>query len=175
MANQVEFKDFSFEVKAALDDEAIKWLHEWANEITSHAKDNCKLDGDAGTQLRKSYRNVVDESKGEAQVGTNLEAGWWEEYGTGAYADTHKNGGRDGRKGWWIYTPGSEGPANYQSRMYSSREEAEDMAAYIWKTYKKTAIVTNGRRPNYTLEKAFTVNKPKAIADAEQRLKRRMT
>jgi len=171
MANKVEFKDFSFAVKTAINDASIAWLYTWADEITSHAKDNCKLDGDAGNQLRKSYRNVVDEKIGEAQIGSNLEQAFWEEYGTGEYADTNKNGGREGRRGYWIYTPGSEGPAGYQSRVYATKDEADEMAQYIRRKYKKTAIVTSGRRPSYTLENAFTKNKAKAIADAEQKLK----
>lgn len=172
MAN-VEFKDFSFEVKAALNDEAIAWLYETAAEIASHAKENCAMTDDSG-QLRKSYRSEVDEAKGEGYVGSSLESAYWEEYGTGEYADTAKNGGKKGRQGWWIYTPDSNGPDGYDSREYATKEEAEDMAAYIRKRYKKKAIVTNGRKANYTLEKAFTAKKATAISNLEAKLKARM-
>lgn len=167
MAGNVEFQDFSIEVKAALDEVTKAWLLETANEVTAQAQRNCKLDDDAGKRLKGSYANVVDESKGEAQVGTPLEEGYWEELGTGEYA-AHG----DGRKGWWIYIPGQPSMGGGQS--YSTREEAEKMAAYIKAKHGKTAIVTNGRRPNYTLENAFTATKNPAIAQLERLLKERM-
>lgn len=76
----VEFKDFSIEVKAALNDITRGWLHKWANEIASHAKDNCTMTDDNG-DLRKSYRADVDDGAGKARIGTPLESGYWEEYG----------------------------------------------------------------------------------------------
>ena len=155
----VELKDYSFEVKAELDETAIEWLHTWANEIASHAKDNVQLDGDEGVQLRKSYRADVDEAKGQAQIGTPLESGYWEEFGTGEYA-VHG----DGRKGWWVWKEGYEGNGGAML----TEEEAKAIAAS-----DPTIHATNGRPPAHTLENAFVVNKPKAIADAEQRLKAR--
>lgn len=153
----VELKDYSIEVKAALDETAIEWLHTWANEIASHAKDNVQLDGDEGVQLRKSYRADVNEAKGEAQIGTPLESGYWEEFGTGEYA-VHG----DGRQGWWVWKEGYEGNGGE----VLTEEEAKAIAAS-----DPTIHATNGRPPAHTLEKAFTVNKPKAIADAEKRLR----
>ena len=173
MANNVEFKDFSFEVKAAINDETIKWLLETADAIASHAKENCTMTDDGG-QLRKSYRAEVDTNKGEAYIGSSLESAYWEEYGTGEHADRAKNGGYKSRQGWWIYTPGSEGPENYQSRHYASQAEAEDMAKYIRKKYKKKAVVTNGRDPNYTLEKAFIAKGIPAKGKLEADMKARM-
>lgn len=165
MANHVEFQDFSFEVKGALNDTSIAWLYESANEIKSHAQRNCKTDyEEGGKQLKGSYDTTVDEAKGEAQVGSPMEAAYWEEWGTGEYA-AHG----DGRKGWWIYIPGQPSMGGGQS--YSTREEAEKMAAYIRSKYQKQAVVTNGRRPNYTLEKAFKAVKNPAIAELERRMK----
>lgn len=152
-----ELIDNSFEVKAELDETAIEWLHTWANEIASHAKDNVQLDGDEGVQLRKSYRAYVNEAKGEAQIGTPLESGYWEEFGTGEYA-VHG----DGRKGWWVWKEGYEGSGGAML----TEEEAKAIAAS-----DPTIHATNGRPPAHTLEKAFVVTKPKAIADAEQRLR----
>lgn len=159
----VKFQDFSIQVKAAINDTTIGWLHTWSNEIASHAKDNCQMTDDNG-QLRKSYTYKADEGRGESKIGSRLESAYWEEWGTGEYA-AHG----DGRKGWWIYIPGQESMGG--GRKYNSREEAEDMAAYIRAKYGKPAVVTNGRRPNYTLEKAFTVNAPKAKQDLAEMLK----
>ena len=41
---------------------------------------------------------MVDESKCEGKIGSNLENAIWEEFGTGEYA-LHG----DGRKGGWVY------------------------------------------------------------------------
>ena len=160
----VKFIDNSIQVKAAINDTSIAWLNDWAPTIASHAKVNTKLDGEAGDELRKSYSFSVNESKGEALVGSSMEAAFWEEFGTGSYA-VHG----DGRKGWWIYIEGQESMGG--GRTYSTKEEAEQMAAYIRSKYGKPAVVTNGRQPSKTLETAFTVNKTPAIADLERRMK----
>lgn len=160
----VEFQDFSFEVKTALNDTTIAWLYETANEITSQAQRNCSTGEEYSSQLKNSYTNLVDEGAGQAQIGSPLEAAYWEEWGTGEYA-AHG----DGRKGWWIYIEGQASMGG--GRTYRSQAEAERMAAYIRRKYNKEAVVTNGREANYTLEKAFTKTKPKAIANLETKLK----
>lgn len=163
----VEFQDFSLEVKAAIDSVTIGWMHDWANEIVSQAARNCAMDGELGQQLAGSYYYDADDSKGIARVGTRMEAGYWEEYGTGEYAAKG-----NGRKGWWIYIEGQTSGSGGMS--YATQEEAEQMAAYIRQVYGKAAIVTNGRRPAHTLEKAFTTVTPQAQADLEEKLKARM-
>lgn len=167
MAGNVEFKDYSMQCKAALDDETIAWLHTWGPEVAAQAARNCTMEGDLGKQLRGSYDSTVDESKGEALAGTPMEAGYWEEFGTGEYAA--KGNGRDG---WWIYISGQASGGG--GATYATREDAEKMAQYIREKYGKTAIVTNGRRPSYALENAFKTVTPEAEADLEQRLKARM-
>lgn len=166
----VEFHDYRMEVKAALNSITKAWLQTWSKEIASRAKRNCKLDGDAGIQLRKSYQANVDESIGEAQIGSPLESAYWEEFGTGEHAvDKSKS-----RKGWWVYTPGNPGPEGYQSGVYTSQEEAESMAQYIRKKYKKAAVATNGRDPQYTLQNAFKNTRAQAEADLEAKLREGM-
>lgn len=165
----VKFVDNSISVKAALDETSIAWLYEWAAETASQAQRNCRSGESYSSQLKGSYQYNVNEGAGEAQIGSALEQAFWEEFGTGAYADQSKNGGKPGREGWWIYIPGqaSMGGGN----TYKTKEEAEQMAAYIRAKYDKQAIVTNGKKPNYTLEGAFITTKPKAIRDMEERLK----
>lgn len=165
----VKFEDFSLEVKAAINDISIAWLYENAEEIKSQAQRNTSQEGWTSSeraQLRGSYNTNVNEQAGKAQIGSPLEQAYWEEWGTGEHA-AHG----DGRKDWWIYIPGSSGGGSGESNHYKTREDAEAMAAYIREKYKKPAIVTNGRDPNYTLEKAFTKVKPGAIEDLKQRLK----
>lgn len=165
----VKLEDYSIEVKAELNDITLAWLHKWGNEIASHAKRNCQTVDDKG-QLRKSYRADFDDGDGVAEIGSPLESAYWEEFGTGSHADTSKSG-HGSRHGWWIYTPGSKGPEDYESNYYATKEDAERMAAYIRKRYKKKAVVTNGRDPSYTLQKAFEKNKNPAEADLERKLR----
>jgi len=153
----VVFEDYSIKVKATLNDTTIAWLHEAANEIASQAQRSCAMDGEVGSQLRGSYRADVNDGKGEAKIGTPLEAGYWEEWGTGEHA-AHG----DGRKGWWVYKDGYKGNGG-KTR---TERQAKAIAAS-----DPTLHATNGREPNYTLEKAFIKTKPKAIAELERRLK----
>lgn len=91
----VELTDNSIKVKAALNDAAVKFLYEAAHTIQSQTKQNTAVDTG---QLKGSWDFAVDESKGEAVIGSPLENAIWEEFGTGEYA---LNG--DGRKGGWFY------------------------------------------------------------------------
>ena len=175
MADNVKFEDFSFKVKADLNEVTLGWLEETANEIAAQAKRNCKTDyEDNGKQLKGSYSAQVNDATGEAQIGSPLEAAYWEEFGTGSWADTHKNGGKPGRPGWWVYTPDDEGPEGYKSHTYYDEMEAMMMAAWIQATYGKKAYVSNGQRPNYTLENAFHAVENPARAELDRRMKEKM-
>ena len=91
----VEFHDFSIEVKGALDDAVSAYLYEAAGELEAQVKRNSRV---GSGQLKNSWTYKVDESKGEATIGSPLENAIWEEFGTGEFA---LNG--DGRKGGWYY------------------------------------------------------------------------
>lgn len=91
----VHFTNNSAQVRAALDDAAIAYLYEAGGELEAQVKRNTRV----GTgQLKNSWTYKVDEDDGVCTVGTPLENGIWEEFGTGEYA---LNG--DGRKGGWYY------------------------------------------------------------------------
>lgn len=170
MATEVKLFDYSAEVKAGLAEAGIAWLHTWGNEMASQANRNCQMDGDAGVQLRGSYKCVVDEAKREATIGTPQESGFWEEFGTGEHAvDTSKS-----RKGWWVYTPDHPGPEGYKSKTYRDEAEAIVMARYIYARYHHIAVATNGRDPQHTLENAFKVTLPKAKADLPQEVNEKL-
>lgn len=167
MAGNVTFNDYSIEVMAELDETMTAWLYEAANEVTAQAQRTCVMEDDAGKRLKGSYANNVDESKGEATVGTPLEEGFWEEFGTGEYA-AHG----DGRKGWWVFIRGQASQGGGKS--YSTKEEAEEAAAFLRGAKGLDAVVTNGRPPNYTLEKAFESKQGWAEKRAAEMLKERM-
>lgn len=165
----VTFKDFSFQVKAQLNSISLQWLKETASEIAAQANRNVKLEDDAGLKLRGSYSYVVDSIAGKATIGTPYEEGFWEEFGTGSYADTDKNGGREGRKDWWVYIRNNPNPRP-DTAHYRTKEEAEAIASRM-RSEGFDAVATNGRRPSYTLENSFKAVKPGAIAELENRMK----
>lgn len=162
------FEDYRINVKTALNDISKQWLHEASFEVQAHAQRNCKMDDEEGRRLRQSYKNVVDEDKGEAIVGSPRESVYWEEFGTGSHA---ANG--DGRKGWWVYVKNGE-TRSKTSAVYSTREEAEAVAESM-QNENIDAYATNGREPNYTLETAFKQTKAKAERRLEQMLSEGMS
>lgn len=164
----VQFHNFSVQVTQEMEDIAIAWLHGTAQEITSIARRNCRMTSEDKGRLKGSYSNSVDEGKKEAYIGTPLESGYWEEFGTGEYADTAKNGGKQGRQGWWVYVKG--GPAGDGGETYETEEEAKAVAASMRRD-GLDAYATNGRQPNYTLEKAFKRTENKAKRHLQQMLR----
>lgn len=95
MAGSVHFEDFSLQVEEALEEACISFLHEAAGELQSQVQRNTRVDTG---QLKGSWDYVVDEGEKKATVGTPLENGIWEEFGTGEYALQG-----NGRKGGWRY------------------------------------------------------------------------
>lgn len=164
----VKLNDYSMECKAALNDATRQWLRETSFEVQAHAQRNCKLDGQEGTKLRGSYKNVVDEGAGEALVGSPLESVYWEEFGTGSHA-AHG----DGRKGWWVYIKNGE-TRSKTGQTYGTQAEAQEAADFLRKVKHLDAYATNGRDPSYTLENAFKQTAPKAQSRLEQLLKEGM-
>ena len=95
----VKFEDNSIKVKAALNDAAIAFLYESAQELKSQAQRN-QTRVDTG-QTKGAWTFTVDEAAGVATIGNPLENAIYEEFGTGEHA---LNG--DGRKGGWKYKDG---------------------------------------------------------------------
>lgn len=91
----LEFEDYSMQVKAALNNAIIAFLHEAAGELESQVKRNTPVDTG---QLKSSWGYKVDESAQKATIGSPLENAIWNEFGTGQYA-LHG----DGRKTPWKY------------------------------------------------------------------------
>lgn len=91
----VEFKDFSIEVKNVIDDNINAVLEECAGELESQAKRNTRVDT---SKTKNSWKHHVDDEKHVATVGNTEENSIWEEFGTGEYALKG-----DGRKGGWPY------------------------------------------------------------------------
>lgn len=97
MSNNIQFEDYSVQVKTALKDAAIAFLYEAGGELEAETKRNCAV---VTGQTRGSFQHSVDEEELSCHVGSDYENAIWEEFGTGLYA---YNG--DGRKDVpWVYT-----------------------------------------------------------------------
>ncbi len=170
------FQDFSFRVTAALDEISLAWLEEVAGEIAAQAARNCKMaqEGERiGVLLKESYRYTVDDNEGEARIGSSRESAFWEEFGTGSYADQSANGGKQGRQGWWVYVKNGTMHRMNGGTTYNTQEEAEAVAESM-RAEGLDAYATNGREPNYTLQKAFEKVKPGAKELLQEKLKARL-
>jgi hypothetical protein len=95
--SNVEFKDFTIEVKGAINSLASRVLEEVAGEVESQVKRNTVVDTG---KTKNSWTHRVSQSGDgyTATVGSPEENAIWEEFGTGDYA---LNG--NGRKGGWFY------------------------------------------------------------------------
>lgn len=93
----MEFKDFSINVKTAMNNIAPAILEEVAGELESQVKRNTAVDtGKTKNSWTHNVKNSGDQYI--ATVGSPMQNAIWEEFGTGEYA---LNG--NGRKGGWFY------------------------------------------------------------------------
>lgn len=120
----IKFTDNSVKVKSAMNDAWVKWLYEASMTLESQVVRNTAVDTG---QLKGSWKTSVDESKGEAVVGSPLENAIWEEFGTGEYA--LKGNGRKGgwsyqdKKGKWHHTKGKK-PRRAMHNAYQTKKTA---------------------------------------------------
>ena len=157
---KVEFHDFSIQVKNAMDNAVIAFLHEAGNELKSQAqrKTTRRSGKTAG-----AWKCVVDEAKQIATVGNPEENAIWEEMGTGEYALEGK-----GRKGGWHILIG-EG----EGKISQSEVNEYHFRVKYGKDGKKYAYTT-GKKPKRMLHNAFMENKAKIVRRAEEILKGRL-
>jgi hypothetical protein len=145
----VEFIDFSAEVIEGMEQALIAGLEEAAGEIESMTVRNSRQGHKYGNlQATALWKHLVDEGKMEAYIGSEHEAAYWEEFGTGEHA-LHG----DGRKGWWVYVEGQDSGKGGKS--YSTKAEAEEAAEFLRKVKGLDAYATNGIDPNRPLHRAF--------------------
>lgn len=91
----VEFVDNRLKVNRAIEDAIGQFLFEASGELVSQTARATPVDTG---QLKGSWKANVDESVGEAVIGSELENAIWNEFGTGEYAAKG-----NGRKGGWFY------------------------------------------------------------------------
>ena len=145
----VEFIDFSAEVIEGLEETLIAGLEEAAGELEAMTIRNSRQGHKYGNiQATALWDHKVDEGQMAAYVGSQHEAGYWEEFGTGSHA---LNG--DGRKGWWVYVEGQDSGKGGKS--YSTKAEAEEAAEFLRKVKGLDAYATDGIEANRPLHRAF--------------------
>lgn len=161
----VEFMDFSVKVTESMEEALIAGLYEAAGELEARTKRNSRQGHKYGDiQATALWKYQVNEGAMEAQVGSQQEAAYWEEFGTGEHA---LNG--DGRKGWWVYVEGQDSGTGGKS--YATKEEAEKAALFLRRVKKLEAHATNGIDPNRPLHRAFSSARPVVQAIFESKLK----
>lgn len=148
--------DNSVQVKAALEEAAAAFLHEAAGEIVSQTKRNTRVDS---SQLKRSWRYIVQDDT--AYIGSELENAIWEEFGTGEYA--LKGNGR--KTVWYVPVEGYEG---------KKKPTFHGKVIVVRGKNGKEFYMTNGKKPNRTLSRAFESRKTKIIRRAEELVKGRM-
>ena len=92
---EVEFQNFSVQVKGAMGDAIIRWLYESGATLQRQAANNTRV-GTGETAGKWDY--IVDEGKKECVIGNPLQNAIWEEFGTGEFAFYG-----NGRRGGWHY------------------------------------------------------------------------
>lgn len=161
----VEFQNFTVKVTEAIEDALIAGLYEAAGELEARTVRNSRQGHSyGGTKATALWDHRVNEGSMEASVGSQQEAGYWEEFGTGEHA---LNG--NGRKGWWVYVEGQDSGSGGKS--YSTKEEAEEAADFLRRVKKLDAYATNGIDPNRPLHRAFASGKNAVEAIFAEKLK----
>jgi hypothetical protein len=108
----VEFHDYSVQVKEAIDNKINAVLEECAGEIESQTKRNTRVDTG---KTKNSFQHRVDDDSHTAYIGSNYENAIWEEFGTGEHALKG-----NGRKGGWFYVD-EKGVGHYTTGKKPSR------------------------------------------------------
>lgn len=101
--------------------------------------------GESG--LRGSISHHVQADGKAVLIGTNNEHAAYNEYGTGKFVE-----GGTGRKGWWVFVPGSSVRGKNNHKIYTEGEARRIMA--MLRAQGLDAHMTNGMRPLHFLKNA---------------------
>lgn len=151
----VEFTDNSVQVKNAIEEACVSWLHEVGGEIKSRVSRNSPVDFG---QLKGSWDYHVDKSNMEATVGSPLENAIWNEFGTGQHA--LKGNGR--KTPWFVPVEGYTG---------TKKPTYQGKVIVVYGKGGKQYFKTDGKKPQRSLQKAFDSLKSKAQQALENKLK----
>ena len=160
----VEVTSHREEVLAALRQQTEAALEAMGIQATSHATQNVTAAGRVDTGgLRNSISHQVQDKV--CYVGTNIKHAKYHEFGTGAFAE----GPGGGRKGWWVYVPGSSGSPARSGRSYSFAQAKQIVA--ILRRKGLDAHMTQGIKAIHFLRNAVADHKDEYNAIARQYLR----
>lgn len=157
---EVEFQDFTIQVKTAIDDRINAALEEAAGEVESQVKRNTKVGKVAGSNTKNAWQHKVVDSEHTAYIGNPKETSIWIEFGTGEYALEGK-----GRKGGWYIPIG-----NGKNEISQAVVDAYGFRVHNGKNGQKF-VHTYGIKPQRPFYKAYKANKNKIIKLIENKLK----
>lgn len=152
---EFKFTENRMEFNRAIDDAVGKFLLEASAELVSATARNTRVDEG---QLKGSWAANVDESKGEAVIGSPLENAIWEELGTGEWAANH-----DGRGGAW-YVPAEKATG-------AKKPTYDGKVVIVYGKNGQKFYKTNGKKPAHMLQKACEEKRAKIVRMAEERFK----
>lgn len=153
----VEFHDYTFKVKGAIDDRINAVLEECAGELESQTKRNTKAGRVAGGNTKNKWKHKVIDSEHAAYIGNSEETAIWLEFGTGEYALEG-----NGRKGGWYIPIG-----NGNGMISQAVVDAYGFKVVNGKNGKKFAH-TYGMKPQRPFFKAYNSLKNKIIKHIQE-------
>lgn len=159
VSKNVEFHNYSVNVKTVLKDKAIAFLNEIGGEIRSQAQRNSRR---KTSQTSGSYEYKVDEAELAVHIGSDYWNAIYEEFGTGEHSIKG-----NGRKGYWVFVVDKDGkPQAPKGGKTYTKEEAKKVVA-IMRKKGLNAYYTNGKTANRPLYRAFTATEGKiqSVAD----------
>lgn len=146
----VEVHDHTEEFEDALQRAIADALDEIGAVAASHADANVVKAGRVDTgDLHQRIEHRVVASEKTVYVGTNVKYAIYHELGSGTFAE-----GGKGRKGWWVYVPGSDTHGGNSGKVYSFEEAKRIMA--MLRSKGLDAHMTQGIKPIHYLKHAAT-------------------
>lgn len=153
----VEFKDYTMQVKAELEKRVNATLREMAGEVISQTMRNSRV-GQAAAPTKNSFKYRVDDTTHTAFMGSDQQNAIWEEFGTGEYALKG-----NGRKGAW-YVPVDK-VIGYKRPSFNGK------VVVVHGKEGKKYYKTNGKKPSRAFWKAYSGLKNKIIKRFQSVLK----
>ena len=122
----VQFENYSIQVRHAIDNRIDAVLEECAGELESQVKRNSRVDTG---KTKNSFQHRLDRTEHAAYIGSPEENAIWEEFGTGEYALQG-----NGRQGGWSYK-------DAQGEWHHTHGKRPSRAFWNAYTSLKTAII----------------------------------
>lgn len=154
----VEFEDNTMRVINSLNEGILNFLEEASGELEAQAIRNTTVDK---SQLKGSWKHVVDRSNFSAVVGSPLENAIWEEFGTGEYALKG-----NGRKGAW-YVP-------VEKATGTKKPTFNGKVVVVYGKNGQAFYKTNGKKPKRMLQRAIDTRKNLIGRTLVQKLREQM-